>query len=82
MQIRFRDLKRDQYALCKELGYWKADRPKAKGKNKELITKVILAQVVSTHVGILQEGSHSDSSVFFSLLLLLLLVTQIILSGP
>jgi len=44
----FRDLKKNQCALCKELGHWKIDCPKAKGK-KELKTEANLAQVVSTH---------------------------------
>ena len=43
-------LKRNQCALCKELGHWKVDCLKAKGKKKELMTDVNLAQVVSTHV--------------------------------
>ena len=44
----FRDLKRNQCALCKEPGHWKVDCPKAKGKKKELMTEANLAQVVST----------------------------------
>jgi len=38
----FRDLKRNQCALCKKLGYWKVDCLKAKGKKKELMTEVNL----------------------------------------
>jgi len=58
-----RDLKRNQCALCKELGHWKIDCPKAKGK-KESKTEVNLAQVVSTHASISQaDRSDSDSSV-------------------
>ena len=45
----FRDLKGNQCALCKEIGHWKVDCPKAKGKKKEPMTKVNLAQVISTH---------------------------------
>jgi len=45
----FRDLKKNQCALCKDLGHWKVDCPKAKGKKKEPMTKVNLAQVISTH---------------------------------
>ena len=61
----FRDLKRNQCALCKDLGYWKVDCPKVKGKNKELMTKPNLAQVISTHASTSQaDGSDSDSSVF------------------
>ena len=45
----FRDLKKNQCATCKELGHWKVDCPKAKGKKKKSKTEVSLAQVVSTH---------------------------------
>ena len=31
----FRDLKRNQCALCRELGHWKVDYPKAKGKESK-----------------------------------------------
>ena len=76
----FRDLKKNLCAFCKELGHWKVDCPKAKGKKKESKTEANLAQVVSTHSSTSQEDrSDSDSSVFF--LLLFLLVTQILLSG-
>ena len=51
----FRDLKRNQCAVCKELGRRKVDCPKAKGKKMELNTGANLAQV---------DGSDSDSSVF------------------
>jgi len=44
-----RDLKKNQCVLCKELGHWKVDCLKAKGKKKELKTKANLVQVVSTH---------------------------------
>ena len=61
----FRDLKRNQCALCKELGHWKVDSLKAKGKKKELMTKANLAQVASTQASASQaDGSDSDSSVF------------------
>ena len=43
----FRDMKKNLYALCKELGYWKVDCPKAKCKESK--TEENLAQVVSTH---------------------------------
>jgi len=60
----FRDLKRNQCALCKKLGHWKVDCPKAKGK-KESMTEANLTQVVSTHARTSQaDGSDSDSSVF------------------
>ena len=45
----FRDLKKNQCALCKELAHWKVDCPKAKSKMKESKTEANLAQVVSTH---------------------------------
>ena len=51
----FRDLKRNQCALCKELGHWKVDCPKAKGKKVESNTEANLAQA---------DGSDEDSSVF------------------
>ena len=60
----FRDLK-NQCALCKKLGRWKVDCPKAKGKKKESKTETNLTQVVSTHASTSQaDGSDSDSSVF------------------
>ena len=40
----FRDLKRNQCALCKELGHWKVDCPKAKSKKMESNTEANLAQ--------------------------------------
>jgi len=43
----FRDLKRNQCALCKELRHWKVDCPKAKDK-KEPMTEANFAKVVST----------------------------------
>jgi len=51
--------------LCKELGHWKAECPKAKGKKVESKTEANLAKVVSTQDSTLQEdGSDLDSSVF------------------
>ena len=38
----FRDLKRNQCALCKELGHWKVDCLKAKGKKVESNTEANL----------------------------------------
>ena len=55
----FRNLKRNQCALCKELGHWKVDCPKAKGKKMESNTEANLAQA---------DGSDEDSSVFSLLL--------------
>ena len=56
----FIDLKRNQCALCKELGHWKVDCPKVKDK-KELMTETNLAKVVSTQASTSQaDGSDSD----------------------
>ena len=41
----FRDLKRNQCALCKKLGHWKVDCPKAKGKKMESNTKANLSLI-------------------------------------
>ena len=58
----FRDLKKNQCTLCKELGHWKVDCSKAKGKKNESKTEANLAQVVSTHACTSQvDGSDSDS---------------------
>jgi len=57
-RLGFRDLKRNQYALYKELGHWKVDCPKAKGKKKESITEANLAQMFSTHAS----TSQADGS--------------------
>ena len=54
----FRDLKRNQCALCKEVAHWKVDCPKAKDKKKEPMTEINLAQVVSTHAS----TSQADGS--------------------
>ena len=60
----FRDLKKNQCALCKELRHWKVDRLKVKGK-KESKPEANLAQVVSTHASASQaDESDSDSLVF------------------
>jgi len=61
----FRDLKKNQCAFCKELGHWKVDYSKVKGKNKESKAEANLARVVSTHSSTSQAGgSDSDSSAF------------------
>ena len=51
----FKDLKRNQCVLCKELWHWKVDCPKAKGKKVESKTEANLAQ---------DDRSNEDSSVF------------------
>ena len=48
-RLSFRDLKRNQCALCKEQGHWKVDCLKAKSKKKELMTEANHTQVISTH---------------------------------
>jgi len=61
----FKDLKKNQCAFCKELGHWKVDCLKAKGKKKKSKTETNLAKVVSTQASTSQAGrSDSDSSVF------------------
>ena len=61
----FRDLKRNQCAFCKEIGHWKVDCPKFKGKKKESKSEANLAKVVKTASRKSQaDGSDSDSSVF------------------
>ena len=61
----FRDLKKNQFAFCKELGHWKVDCSRIKDKKKELKTETNLAQVINTQAGTSQAGrSDSDSSVF------------------
>ena len=47
-RLGFRDLKKNQCTFCKELGHWKVDCPKAKGKKKESKTEANLARVVNT----------------------------------
>jgi len=75
----FRDLKKNQCALYKDLGHLKVDCPKAKGK--ESVTEANLAQVVSTHASTSQaDGSDSDSSVFSFSVTTPTVVSQIILS--
>jgi len=79
----FRDLKKNQCALCKELGHWKLDCPKVKGKRRSQRPRQIshrwsvLAPVLHRRMDRTQTHRYS-----LSLLLLLLLITQIILSGP
>ena len=61
----FRDLKKNQCAFYKDLGHWKVDCPKAKGKKSESNTEANLARVVSTRHNTSQTGRlDSDSSVF------------------
>ena len=57
-------MKKNQCAFCKELGHWKVDYSKVKGKNKESKAEANLAQVISTHASTQADGSDSDSSVF------------------
>ena len=39
----FKDLKKNRCTLCKELGHWKVDYPKAKGKKKKPKTEANIA---------------------------------------
>ena len=66
MQTRFRDLKKNQYAFCKELEHWKVDYPRIKDKNKDSKTETNLAQVISIQSGSTSQAdrSYSDSTVF------------------
>jgi len=60
----FRDLKKSQCVLCKELEHWTVDCPRIKDK-KESKTEANLAQVISTQASSSQAGgSDSDSSVY------------------
>ena len=78
----FRDLKKNQCALCKKLGYWKIDCLKIKDKNKESKIEANLVRMINTQSGNTSQAGGSDSdSTIFSLSLLLILVTQAILSG-
>ena len=38
----YRDLRKDQCILCREIGHWKVDCPKFKGKKKESKAETIL----------------------------------------
>ena len=77
-----RDLKRNQCALCKELGHWKVNCPKVKDKKKEPMTEAnftkveVLMPVLHRQMDQIQIHRYS-----LSLLLLLLLITQIMPSG-
>ena len=64
-RLDFKDLKKNQCAVCNELGRWKVDCLKAKDKMKESKTEAKLARVVNTHASTSQSSaSDSDSSVF------------------
>ena len=68
--------------LIQGVKHWKVDCPNVKGKKKESKTEANLAQVVSTHANTSQAMDRTQSHQYFlSLLLFLLLVTQIMLSG-
>ena len=61
----FRDLKRNQCAFCREIGHWKVDCPKFKGKKKESKAEANLSKVTNTQRSSSQaDGSDSDSSGF------------------
>jgi len=67
-RLGFKDLKKNQCAFCKELGYWKVHCPRIKDKNKRKKSKIEanLTQVINTQSGYTSQvdGSNSDSSVF------------------
>ena len=42
----FRDMKKNQCAFCKEIGYWKVDCLRIKTKKKESKTEANLAQMI------------------------------------
>jgi len=72
----FRDLKKNQCAFCKEVGHWKVNCPKAKGKKESRLRQTSHGWLVLTpvlHRQVDQTRTHQYS---LSLLLLLLLVTQ------
>jgi len=78
----FRDLKKNQCAFCKELGHWKVDCPKAKGKKKESKTEANLHRWSVFTPVLHRQVDHTQTHRYsFSLSLLLSLVTQDILSG-
>ena len=78
----FKYLKRNQCVLCKELGYRKVDCPKAKGKKKELMKRQISRRwLVLMPIFHMRRDRNQTHRYFLSLLRLLLLVSQLILSG-
>jgi len=61
----YRDLRKNQCAFYREIGYWKVDCPKYKGKKKESKSEANLAKVINTQSNNSQAGgSDSDSSGF------------------
>jgi len=79
----FRDLEKNHCAFCKELGHCKVDCSRIKDKNKESKTEANLARVINTQLGRLHKKVDQTQTQRYSLSqsLLLLLVTQVILSG-
>ena len=82
-RLGFRDLKKNQCAFYKELEHCKVDCPRIKDKNKESKTEANLARVINTQLGRLHKKVDQTQTQRYSLSqsLLLLLVTQVILSG-
>ena len=60
----YRDLRKNQCAFCREIGHWKVDCPKFKGKKKESKAEANLAKVTNTQRSSQADGSDSDSSGF------------------
>ena len=58
----YRDLRKNQCAFCREIGHWKVDCLKFKGKKKESKSEANLAKVINTQSSNSQaNGSDSDS---------------------
>ena len=64
MKVRpsFRDLKKNQCAFCKELGYQKVNCLRIKDWNKELKTEANLVRMISTQSGSTSQVGRSDSN--------------------
>jgi len=78
----FRDMKKNQCAFCKELGHWKVNCPKTKGKRRsQRLKKILHGWSVLTPVLHRQVDQTQTHRYSLSLLLLLSLVTQEMLSG-
>jgi len=72
----FRDLKKNQYALCKELGHWKVYCPKAKVRRRcQILMQILHKWLVLTLILYRRMDQTQTHQYFLSLLLFLLLVT-------
>jgi len=77
----FRDLKKNQCALCRELRHWKVYCRRPKVRRSQKLKQISHRWSVLMPVLHRQMDQTQTHHYFLSLLLLLLLVTQIILSG-